>query len=154
MKKLDRRIVIVASLIFIIGLSYGLMRFLIAQKEVPPVRRAVEAKRYVTVQLVEYNGVLSPVSEPGRMSSVAEIDLAAEASGKILQGDIPLKKGASFKKGEIVFTIYPDEARLALKAKKSQFLNSLALMLPDIAIDYPAYEQQFMDFFSSILDSS
>lgn len=150
MKKIDRRIVIVTTLIFIIGLSYGLMRFLIAQKEEPPVRRAIEAKRYVEVQVVEYDGVQSPVSEPGRMSSVAEFDLAAEASGKIIQGDIPLKKGASFKKGDIVFTIYPDEAALALKAKMSKFLNSLALMLPDIAIDYPDYEQDFMDFFSSI----
>jgi hypothetical protein len=82
-------------------MSYGLMRFLIAQKEEPPARRAIEARRYVEVQVITYDDVLSSVSEPGRMSSFAEIDLSAEASGKIIQGDISLKKGSSFKKGDI-----------------------------------------------------
>ncbi len=150
MKKIDRRIVIVASLIFILGLSFGLMKFLISQKEEPPSRRPIEATRFVQVKVVEYSSVLSPVSETGRMSSISEIDLSAEASGKILQGDIALKKGATFTKGDLLFYIYPDESALALKAKKSQFLNSLALLLPDISIDYNEYEDKFKAFFSSI----
>ncbi len=150
MKKIDRRIVIVISLIFIVGLSYGLMRFLISQKAEPPARRTIEARRYVEADIIKYDEVLSPISEPGRMSSFAEIDLSAEASGKIIRGDISLKKGSSFKKGDVIFSIYPDEAKLALKAKKSQFLNSLALLLPDIAIDFEDYENKFTSFFSSI----
>ncbi len=139
-----------ASLIIIIGLAYGIMKFLIAQKEEPPTRRVIETTRFVQAEKVVYGTVISPVFEPGRMSSVAEIILSAEASGKIEQGDIPLKNGATFHKGDIVFSVYKDEAALALKAKKSQFLNTLALMLPDISIDYPDYEKVFMHFFSSI----
>lgn len=150
MRRIDRRIVIIASLIFILGLAYGLMRFLISQREGPPPKRIIEAKRFVQVDPVKYSTIISPVSGPGRLSSVTEIDLVAEASGKILKGDIPLKKGAQFSKGKVLFTIYPDEAELALKAKKSQFLNSLAIMLPDVAIDFPQYEEAFMSFFSSI----
>ena len=150
MKKIDRRIVIIASMIFIIGMAYGLMRFLIAQRAEPPSRRIIEAKRFVQMEPVKYITIISPVSAPGRLSSVSKIDLVAEASGKILQGDIPLKKGAEFKKGDLLFSIYPDEAILALKAKKSQFLNTLATMLPDISIDFPQHEDAFKAFFSSI----
>lgn len=150
MKKIDRRIVIIASMIFIIGMAYGLMRFLIAQRAEPPSRRIIEAKRFVQMEPVKYTTIISPVSAPGRLSSVSKIDLVAEASGKILQGDIPLKKGAEFKKGDLLFSIYPDEAMLALKAKKSQFLNTLATMLPDISIDFPQHEDAFKAFFSSI----
>jgi RND family efflux transporter MFP subunit len=126
------------------------MRFLITQRADPPTRRIIEAKRFVQMEPVKYTTIISPVSERGRISSVTEIDLVAEASGKILQGDIPLKKGAEFKKGDLLFTIYPDEAVLALKAKKSLFLNTLATMLPDISIDFPQYEEAFKAFFSSV----
>ena len=53
MRKIDRRIVIVVSVIFILGLAYGLMKFLEAQKEAPPVRRSVEA-----ILLLKHRGVL------------------------------------------------------------------------------------------------
>jgi len=42
MRKIDRRIVIVAAFVFIVALAYGVMRFLIAQKEEPPVHVPVD----------------------------------------------------------------------------------------------------------------
>lgn len=150
MKQIDRRIVIIASLIFIIGLAFGLMKFLIAQKEEPFRRPAVVAKRFVKTEEIKYKTIISPVSAPGRLTSISEIDIVAEASGKIITSKITLKKGSEFKKGDVLFTIYPDEAILALKAKKSKYLNSLANLLPDIKIDYPEYESKFKDFFTSI----
>jgi len=100
--------------------------------------------------MVDYKTIVSPVKAPGRVSSVSNVDIIAEASGKILVSNIPLKRGAGFSKGDILFTIYPDEVALALKARKSQFLNQLANLLPDIAIDYPDYEKLFRDFFNSV----
>lgn len=150
MKQIDRRIVIVAAFIFIVGLAFGIMKFLIAQKEDPRMRPAIEAKRYVKAEEVKYLTIISPVSAPGRVSSISEIDLIAEASGRILTVNTPLKKGSEFSKGDILFTIYPDEAILALKSKKSLFLNTLANLLPDIKIDYSEYEKDFRDFFNSI----
>ncbi len=150
MKQIDRRIVIIASLIFIIGLAFGLMKFLIAQKEEPFRRPAVVAKRFVKNDKIKYKTIISPVSASGRLTSISEIDIVAEASGKILTSKIALKKGSEFKKGDVLFTVYPDEAKLALKAKKSSYLNSLANLLPDIKIDYPEYEAQFRDFFTTI----
>ena len=150
MKKLDRRIIIIAALIFIIGLAYGLMQFLIAQKEEPPMRPPREVKRYVKAEPVKYDTIMSPTTASGRLYSVAEVDLVAEASGKIQQGNISLKKGAEFSKGDVLFTVYPDEVALALKASKSKFLNSLVNILPEIAIDFPKQEQKFRSFFASI----
>ena len=150
MKKIDRRIVIIAALIFIVGMAFGLMKFLIAQKEKPVKQIPVVAKRLVKAEKVKYKTIISPVFATGRIASVNEIDIIAEASGKILKSNIPLKKGAEFSKGDVLFTIYTDEAVLALKAKKSQFLNSLANLLPDIKIDYPEYDIQFKEFFTSI----
>ncbi len=140
----------VVALVFIVGLAYGLMRFLIAQKAEPPMRPTMVVQRFVKALPVEYGAIVSPVSGPGRMSSVSEVDIIAEASGKIIQGDIPLKRGSAFSKGQMLFSVYDDEAKLALQARKSQFLNILANLLPDIKVDYPQHEKIFMDFFNAI----
>ena len=150
MKKIDRRIVIVSALVFTIGLAYGLMKFLIAQKEELNRRPPIESRRFVRAEAVKYKTIVSPVSAPGRLSSVSEIDLVAEASGKILPGKVVLKKGTTFTKGDILFTIYPDEAILALKAKRSQFMNTIANLLPDISIDFPEQKPLLNEFFTSI----
>lgn len=150
MNKIDRRIVIVFTSIVILVLSFGLMKFLIAQKEEPNQRPPVVAKRYVKTENVKYTDIFSPVSASGRLASKAEIDIVAEASGKILASEIALKKGSQFKKGDLLFVIYPDEAQLALQSKKSQFLNTIANLLPDIHIDYPEYEETLRNFFNSI----
>lgn len=150
MRKIDRRIVIVVSVLFILVVAIGLMRFLTAMKEAPPVRRSIEARRYVKVEPVKYTHIASEVSEKGRLSSISEIDIVAEASGKIEGGKIALKKGAKFSKGDVLFVIYPDEAALSLKARKSQYQNTLAGIIPDLVIDYPEAEEVFTSFFSSI----
>jgi hypothetical protein len=150
MRKIDRRIVIVVSMLMILLVAYGLMRFLIAQKEAPPVRRSVEARRYVKVEPVQYSRIAAQVSERGRLISIAEIDIVAEGSGKIEPGKVSLKKGASFKKGDVLFVVYPDEAVLSLKARKSQYQNTLASIIPDLVIDFPEAEEEFTAFFSSI----
>ncbi|MEF8811409.1 MAG: efflux RND transporter periplasmic adaptor subunit, partial [Bacteroidales bacterium] len=149
-KTVDRRIIIVVAFIFIVGLSYGIMKFLIAQGEDPKMQSPVEAMRYVRAEPVEYQTIVSPVTATGRLASLAEVDVVAEASGKILASGISLKKGSRFSKGDVLFTIYPDEAALALKSRKSRFLNILANLLPDLAVDYPEDQQRFRDFFNSV----
>ncbi len=150
MRKIDKRIVVIAAFIFIVGLAYGLMRFLAAQKEEMKQRPAVEAKRFVKAEPVKYTTIISQVAADGRLTSVAEVDIVAEASGRLQQGEVALKKGSRFSQGDVLFVVYPDEAALALKASKSQFLNTLANLLPDIRIDYPEQEEGYMEFFSSI----
>ncbi|MCK5463433.1 MAG: HlyD family efflux transporter periplasmic adaptor subunit, partial [Bacteroidales bacterium] len=150
MRKIDKRIVVIAAFIFIVGMAYGLMKFLAAQKEDMQRRPPVAAKRFVKAEPVKYVTILSPVSADGRLTSTAEVDIVAEASGRLQQGEIALKKGTKFSQGDILFVVYPDEAALALKASKSQFLNTLANLLPDIRIDFPEQEEGYMEFFSSI----
>ncbi|MCK4920328.1 MAG: HlyD family efflux transporter periplasmic adaptor subunit [Bacteroidales bacterium] len=150
MRKIDRRIVIISALIFIIGLSFGLMKFLIAQREDPKMQKKPDVKRFVKVDTIKYETLISSVEAPGRLSSLARTELIAEASGKIIAGSTTLKKGSTFKKGDLLFTIYPDEARLSLYSRKSQFKSTLANILPDLAFDYPEYEKLLLDYFNKL----
>lgn len=150
MRRIDRRIVIISALLFIVVLGYGLMKYLISLKEEPESRPPMEAQRFVKADTVLYATILSPVEAPGRLKPQSETEIVSEASGKILAGEVPLRKGSTFKKGQLLFTIYPDEVRLALYSRKSQFKSSLANLLPDLSFDFPEQEKTLRDYFSKL----
>lgn len=148
MKK--RQVSIIVITLSIIVMGYLTMLFLISQKSLPERRNPVVPDRYVKAEKVVYKTIKSPVLSTGRMSSSQTLDVVSEASGKIEQGDVALKTGEAFKKGDILFKIYDDEVQLVLKAKKSKFMNTIALLLPDIKLDFPDYYKHFVEFFNKI----
>lgn len=148
MKK--RQVSIIVITLSIILMGYLTMLFLISQRSLPERRNPVVSDRYVKAEKVVYKTIKSPVFATGRMSSSQTLDIVSEASGKIEQGDVFLKTGEAFKKKDILLKIYDDEAQLVLKAKKSKFMNTIALLLPDIKLDFPDYYNHFIEFFNKI----
>ncbi len=141
---------VVVALIVLLGGSALLSKLFISMKPEAGTRPEVEVKRYVTAQPVAYSAITSEVTAQGRVISGNEVVLIAEAAGKIEGGQVSLKKGASFKKGQHLATIYKDEVELELKSKKSVFLNSLTNILPDLRIDFPDSYEMFLSFFNQI----
>jgi len=141
---------IIVALIILLGGSAALSWLFVSMKPEPPRRPDSDAKRFVKAVEVVYSEVTSPLIREGRVVSGNDVLLVSEAAGKIEAGEVPLKKGTSFKKGQLLATIYKDEAELALKARKSGFLNSLTNILPDLKVDYPKYYQTYLDFFNRV----
>lgn len=86
----------------------------------------------------------------GRVSSMGNINLSAEVSGRILAGDLPLKEGQSFKKGDLLLRIFKEDMQAALQSLRSSYLQLVSSALPDIKIDYPEEYEKWTAFFSSI----
>lgn len=145
-----RVVIVIVGIIVIVLISIFLQKKFISMKELPPVKEKKEQVRTVLAGIVEYNVVVSEVAASGRVVSSSEVPLVSEAAGRIEQADVVLKTGASFKKGDVLFSIYKDEAELALAASKSQFLKSLATVLPQIKIDFVSAYSQFEVFFKAI----
>ncbi|WP_159517665.1 efflux RND transporter periplasmic adaptor subunit [Sunxiuqinia indica] len=141
---------VVVGLIILLGGSAVLSKLFISMKPEAVQKPETEVKRYVSAEQVDYSEVISSVEAQGRVVSGNEVLLVAEAPGKIELGDVRLKKGTTFKKGQHLATIYKDEVELALKSKKSLFLNSLTNILPDIKIDFPDHYQSYLNFFNTI----
>lgn len=147
---MKRTIIIVILFLVIVAMAFGIMQFLVAQKKMPDVVKAPDVIRYVKTDEVIYNDITTTVLGKGRVFSVATVDIMSEGTGKILMGNVPLKNGQSFKKGSILFSIYSDEVKLALRARKSIYLNALANLLPDIKIDHESSFDDFLHFFNAI----
>lgn len=146
----ERKIIILLAIIMILGLSFGGMTILGNLKEEPEKQQKEVAKRYVLAKQVVYSKTNSNITASGRLESQDYFDLSTEVQGKILQGNVPIKKGQSFRQGQILVRIYNQEYVLNLKARKSRFLNAVANLLPDFKIDYPESYNNWQDFFSKI----
>jgi hypothetical protein len=141
---------VVVALVLLLGGSAALSWLFVSMKPEPPRRPDSDLKRFVKTSIVEYTDLESPVSALGRVVSGNEVSLVSEAAGKIEKGEVPLKKGTSFKKGQLLLVIYKDEVELALKARKSSFLNTFTNLLPDLRIDFPDHYNRFLAFFNAV----
>lgn len=104
----------------------------------------------VKTSTANYDSYSVSMSYPGRVTPRSVVKISSEVNGKIIDGDIQLKEGARFKKGDVIIRIYDMDVKANLKAKKSEFMNVLAKCLPDIKIDFPEEYDKWMSFFSSI----
>ncbi|MCF8234903.1 MAG: HlyD family efflux transporter periplasmic adaptor subunit [Bacteroidales bacterium] len=147
---MNRKIIIVVAVLFILVISAGLAYFFLSLKKDPPSRPTANLVRAVNVMPVVYEDITAVVEATGRLGSQHYVDVIAEVQGEILQGEVSLKRGQNFREGELLFSIYDGEMAFTLKASKSRFLNQLANALPDLNIDYPESYDKWYDFFKKI----
>lgn len=145
-----KSIISIVVVIILIVLSMMLSQYFISNKPVPETREKEELKLYVKALPVVYEVNSSGISATGRLSSQHAVDLSAEVSGQILQGNVNLKEGKKFKKGDLLVRIFDEDAKNNLKASKSRFLNGIAGILPDMKIDFPKSYQRWLAFFNEI----
>ncbi|MFV1885517.1 MAG: efflux RND transporter periplasmic adaptor subunit [Balneola sp.] len=81
--------------------------------------------------------ITSEIFFTGRVIPKDKLELFAEVTGTLSQGDKPFKAGTSFKKGEVLMKIDDREQKQVVLTQKSQFQSLLTQILADISIDFP-----------------
>lgn len=149
MTKRQRIVVLIAIaltlvLAFVLAGAFAGMKKNVKPPKPAPVVRKVESAK------VEYVDIETQVTGNGRVLSLFSVDLISEVQGKLIRGDVSLKQGSSFTKGQLLAKVYNTDAVYAMKSRKSTFLNSVANILPDLKIDYPDSYQIWIDFFETV----
>jgi len=147
---MKRKLIIIGSVLGLIILSVFAAQAFKSMKPEEETKEKEDVKRFVHIKIVKYQDVNSEFKETGRVASQSSIDLSSEVRGKILQGQVVLKKGQSFRKGQLLLKIYNQEAKLALQSRKSRFLNSLANILPDLKTDFKESYDTWLSFFEAV----
>lgn len=145
-----RQIIIIAIAVAIVVLGIFAKNYLASLKKDPPKRSLPETFQYTKVDKVQYSNLASKIKSNGRIRAGKRVVLTPEVQGKLTTASIPLKEGASFNKGQLLFKIDDTEAQLQLKAQKSNFLTALASILPDIKIDYPDAYADWKAYFDAV----
>lgn len=86
----------------------------------------------------------------GQIVGVAQFDVTMKVQGEIDRDNRLLKTGMTFKKNEILVKIDRTEALYNLLSRRSQFINLIANVLPDISIDLPTEEKKWRRYLSMI----
>ena len=149
-KKTASYIIIALSLVLVAS-GIGIAKYLIAQKKEPSKKPAQAKIKRVRTTSVSYDqNPENIISANGRVNAVSKIDISAEVGGRLIAGNVALREGTSFRKGDVLFRVDSRIASLNLKAKKSDFMSLVAGILPDVKIDMNDQYAKWLSFYESI----
>lgn len=144
------RYIVIFLLFVLVGLG---LRKLMSNRE--KFEMAAEEKSEVPIRYVKTmkaqpgdNEII--IEGQGKISSSQKVDISSEVQGLLIKANKTIKPGVSFNQGEILYSIRNTDARLALLARKSSFLNLIANALPDLKLDFPSNYENWKNFYDAI----
>ena len=144
-----RKISVIAGLLLIIisvVVSFKFMKPQEGQKRGRPGASKMSDVKVVRTSIVKNQDVSSSVPVTGKLEAKNKIEIYAEVSGVMLSGSKEFKEGSYFNKGEVLIQLDDSEARLNLLAQKSNVLNQITQILPEIKIDYSESASEWIDY--------
>ncbi|MFO8002285.1 MAG: HlyD family efflux transporter periplasmic adaptor subunit [Marinilabilia sp.] len=136
---------------FGILLTGALIMFLLfSLKEEPEKTTKPQPDIFVEADTVEYKELQSVITSSGRLHAFNEVAVSAEVSGRLQEGEVPFRSGQTFKEGQVIARVLNPEFPQSVKARKSRFLQTIASLLPDLALDYPESYDRWYAFFEKI----
>jgi multidrug efflux pump subunit AcrA (membrane-fusion protein) len=123
--------------VLIIALGFVLFKMFSGMKKKPEPTQTFKSIKYVRVDEVNYQDHIAEIVAFGKVKSFNRIEVYSEVAGIVLDNGQRFKVGNSFSSGQVMINVDDEEARLNLYSQKSDFLNVLTRMLPDIKADFP-----------------
>jgi RND family efflux transporter MFP subunit len=113
-----------------------------------PPRRIPQARaKIVKADVVQLNPVASSIIAFGRLITAQPVVLYSEVNGVLMPGDVTFQPAQSFQKGDLLLKVDDRQARLELNSAKSDLLTALAIVLPEIKVDFPEEYQIWQAYF-------
>ncbi len=147
MKK--RQLYIVLGLAILVGGYFG-QQYIAGLKEEPEKEKQKDVARKLPVVSFTPDTVRSGIPISGRIQAARKVEVYAEVSGVLQEGQRPFKAGTRFSKGDPLVRMESQEFRMNLKAQKSRFLNAITELLPDLKLDFPDAHQRWKDYLNAL----
>jgi RND family efflux transporter MFP subunit len=133
----------------ILAIGFLLMLVFFTSKSEAPKRKPVIRPKVVGAELIELKNLNSEISVYGRLASSQPVILYSEVSGILEEGSINFQSANSFKKGDLLIKVDDRQVRLDLNSTKSDFLNALASVLPELKVDFPDEYEKYQQYFNN-----
>ena len=130
--------------------GFVMMQVLASFKTDLPVRQPKPVTRFLQSQVVQLGDVPATISAFGRIASAQPVALFSEVAGMLQKGDIPFLPSQSFRRGQLIVKIDDRQIRLEVNSAKSDLLNALAQVLPEIKIDFPDEFPAWQKYFEGV----
>jgi len=106
--------------------------------------------RTVNTELVQFGELNLEITGNGIVESKSILDVVSEVSGKIDYAKNGLKDGTFVKKGETVVKVDSREIENNLFSLRSDFVNAIASLLPDLKAESLELYNKWFDYFSLV----
>jgi membrane fusion protein (multidrug efflux system) len=133
-------IIIIASILIMIAL-FGL-------RSDPPKVLSTPQIKIVDIEVAHLDDIESEIVGLGRLTSALPLVLFSEVSGVVMEGTIPFQPAQFFRKGDLILKIDDRQIQLDIKSAKSDFLNALSSVLPEIKVDFPKEFEEWESYFN------
>lgn len=147
---MKRRLLILGIALGIVAVGFIIMMILFSLKKQPQKTPRPQVEVFVKAETVKYRDLQAVIYSSGRLHAYNKVVVSSEVSGRLGEGDVPFRNGQKFQKGQVIAKVINPEFPLSLKAGKSTFLQNLALILPDLKLDFPESYPAWQSFFESI----
>ncbi|MEO1032075.1 MAG: efflux RND transporter periplasmic adaptor subunit [Bacteroidota bacterium] len=129
--------------LIIVALGFVVFNLMNSKKNLDPAESSEESQPLsIKVRTVELANIPYVIEATGTLKAKEKIELYSEVQGILKQTKTPFKTGNAFRKGEPLIIVNSDEHLAQIKSSRSDLMNQIAAMLPDMEIDYPnAYKK-------------
>jgi len=139
-----KRISILLAILLLAG-SGLLAKYLIDNKQKPKPKFNKIVKTVFT-ETVTNESIPILITSNGNLMAKNKIEIFSEVQGILMPTSKEFKSGTSFKKGTIIVKINSDEFYANLQAQKSNLINALTSIMPDIRLDYPEEYEKWENY--------
>lgn len=143
---MKKRIFYIIPLLILAG-GFILMQLLAGLKEEPARRSQLKPPKAVVSEVIRMAETPTTITALGKLTSSQPVQLISEVAGVLQNGDIPFKPGTRFRRGDVLLRIDDRQVRLTLNSAKSDFLNALASVLPEIKVEFPEHAAAWQAYF-------
>ncbi|MFP4543215.1 MAG: efflux RND transporter periplasmic adaptor subunit [Candidatus Kapaibacterium sp.] len=130
-----KKIVYAALVIGIIAAGFGVQQLFKSMKKEKPADRVISQIKYVNTDTVHYSDHEALITAYGRLLSASKTDVFTEVTGRV--ASTGFKTGRYYSEGDLIIKIDDEEAKNRLKTLKSDLLNIVTSIMPDLKADYP-----------------
>ncbi len=148
MKKIPVKKILV--FIAIIAVGFLGMMFLTSTEKTSNKRAEQIDIRKVETQRIVYEDFTLSIKGNGVVNSKQSLEVVSEAQGKILYAKNNAKNGTHFKKGEVILKIDSREVENDLFSFRSDFMNSVASMLPELKNESAEEYDKWFKYFNTL----
>lgn len=142
-----RHVVIILVAVVLLGLIY--LPILLGGKEEKSKSKPAAVKFLPVIQ-AKNKKRSQKMESYGQVTPNVQIDIMFEVQGRLKKGDLTLRPGTKFRKGQVLYEIDNKEAILSVQARKVAFKNLTNQILADIELDYSSELSKWSSFYSKI----
>jgi len=150
MKFKKSTIIKAGSVVGIVVLGFLIMSVLGSTEKHSNKRELEPEVRLVETQSVNFEDLVLEIEGNGVVESQRSLNLVSEATGQVLFAKSDLKDGTYVRNGELILEVDSREIENNLFTYRSEFMNALALVLPEIKIENESAYNKWHGYFNSL----